>query len=418
MRTDERSVLIIVQNLPAPFDRRVWLEATTIQRAGYGVAVICPKGKAYSASYEEIEGIRIYRYSTFYEASKGVVGYLFEFLYCWLATLWLAIRAYTCHPFQVIHACNPPDTYFALAFIFRLAGVKFVFDHHDLCPEMYVAKGHRKGVLYRGLLGLERLTLRTADAVIAVNESHKEVAIRRGGIAESKVTVVRSGPRLAWSEPVASCSPLRLGHGNIVLYLGEMCEQDGVGHLLHVIQDYQTRFADDTLFVLVGGGPDQPRMKRMAANMGLAAVVQFTGRIPDDQLKEYLSMADVCVDPDPFTEWSNLSTMNKMIEYMAFGKPIVAFDLKEHKRTAGAAAIYITPNDDQRFSAAIRELIIDTAQRNHMGRIARQRFENQLAWEHSERALLSLYYGLLESERTSLDEHIDAVRSRDSRRVS
>jgi glycosyltransferase involved in cell wall biosynthesis len=196
-----RNILIIVQNLPVPFDRRVWQEATSLRRHGFGVAVICPKKGSCTASYERLEDVDIYRYPLIYEANKGVAGYFVEFVYCWLASLWLALKAYTHRPFHAIHACNPPDTFFALALLFRPLGVKFVFDHHDLCPEMYVAKGRsRTGMLYRGLVMLERMTLRSADMVIAVNESHKEIALKRGGIAEAKVAVVRSGPRGEWAD--------------------------------------------------------------------------------------------------------------------------------------------------------------------------------------------------------------------------
>jgi glycosyltransferase involved in cell wall biosynthesis len=342
-----RNILIIVQNLPVPFDRRVWQEATSLRRHGFGVAVICPKKGTYTAGYERLDDIDIYRYPLIYEADKGVLGYFVEFVYCWLASLWLAVKAYAHRPFQAIHACNPPDTFFALALLFRPLGVKFVFDHHDLCPEMYVAKGHtRSGMLYRGLLMLERMTLKSAHAVIAVNESHRAIALRRGGIADATVTVVRSGPRCGWADIYRPSPELKHGRPYMVLYLGEMCEQDGVAHLLSAIQSYCKTASDDTLFAFVGGGPDQPRMKAMAEQMGLGPAVYFTGRIPDEQLWAYLSTADLCVDPDPFTEWSNMSTMNKIIEYMAFGRPIVAFDLLEHRRSAESAAVYVEGNDD------------------------------------------------------------------------
>lgn len=396
MRPNQHNILIVVQNLPVPFDRRVWQEATSLRRAGFGVAVICPKKKMYTASYERLEGVDIYRYPLVYEADKGVAGYFFEFVYCWMATLCLALKAYSHRPFHVIHACNPPDTYFALALLFRMFRVKFVFDHHDLCPEMYVAKGHqRAGLLYRGLLTLERLTLRSAHAVIAVNESHKRIALRRGGITEAMVTVVRSGPRRAWADICTPCPDLKRGHRYMVMYLGEMCEQDGVDHLLHAIQNYRTTFGDDTLFAFVGGGPDQPRMKSMAQQLALGPVVHFTGRIPDVQLWAYLSTADVCVDPDPLTEWSNLSTMNKMIEYMAFGRPIVAFDLLEHRRSAGSAAVYVEANDDAALARALRHLLLDPERCRSMSLFARDRFREVLAWENSEKYLIATYRDLL-----------------------
>ena len=211
----------------------------------------------------------IYRYPLLYEADKGVLGYFVEFVYCWLASLWKAAKAYSHTPFQVIHACNPPDTFFALAMLFRPFGVKFVFDHHDLCPEMYVAKGRsRTGPLYRGLMLLERLTLRCADRVIAVNESHHKIATTRGGIDETKITIVRSGPRRAWAEIKAADLELKRGYKYLVVYLGEMCEQDGVDHLLRAIRHYIASYERNTLFAFIGGGPDQQHMKRVGQQNG------------------------------------------------------------------------------------------------------------------------------------------------------
>ena len=397
----ERNIVIIVQNLPVPFDRRVWQEATSLRRHGFGVTVICPK-KWKCASYERLEDVDIYRYPLIYEANKGVAGYFVEFVYCWLASLWLVLKVYARRPFQAIHACNPPDTFFALALLFRPLGVKFVFDHHDLCPEMYVAKGRSPtGMLYRGLVMLERMTLRSAHAVIAVNQSHRAIALDRGGIADEKITIVRSGPRRKWAEINAPCPELKRGRQHLVMYLGEMCEQDGVIHLLHAIETYRKIAPDDTLFAFVGGGPDQPRMKAMAEQMGLGPVVHFAGRIPDEQLWAYLSTADACVDPDPLTEWSNMSTMNKIIEYMAFGRPIVAFDLLEHRRSAESAAVYVEGNDDAAMGRAIRELLLDKERRQMMSNFARKRFREKLTWEDSEPRLIATY-------RLLLDGHVPA----------
>ena len=395
----KRNILIIVQNLPVPFDRRVWQEATSLRRHGFGVAVICPKKGKCTASYERLEDVDIYRYPLIYEANKGVIGYFVEFVYCWLASLWFALKAYAHRPFQAIHACNPPDTFFALALLFRPLGVRFVFDHHDLCPEMYVAKGRsRTGILYRGLVFLERMTMRSADVVIAVNESHRNVAQQRGGIADEKITVVRSGPRRGWADIDAGNPELKRGFRYMAVYLGEMCEQDGVDHLLRAIQYYRAITRDDTLFAFVGGGPDQPRMKAMAEEMDLGPVVHFTGRVPDEQLWTYLSTADVCVDPDPFTEWSNMSTMNKIIEYMAFGRPIVAFDLTENRRSAESAAVYVQGNDDAAMAHAIRELLLDGERRQKMSQFARTRFREELAWENSEERLIATYRHLLDGQ--------------------
>jgi glycosyltransferase involved in cell wall biosynthesis len=395
MKTN-RNILIIVQNLPVPFDRRVWMEATSLRRAGFGVAVICPKSGKYTASYERLEDIDIYRYPLLVEA-HGVAAYFVEFIYCWLASLWLALKAYVHRPFHAIHACNPPDTFFALALLFRPLGVKFVFDHHDLCPELFLAKGHsRTGILYRGLVFLERMTMKTADLVIAVNESHRAIAKGRNGVPDERIAVVRSGPRSGWADINAPMPELKQGRKYMVMYLGVMGEQDGLDHLLRAIQTYRTIAADDTLFAFVGGGTDQPRMKAMAEEMGLGPVVHFTGRIPDEQLWNYLSTADLGVDPDPITEFNNLCTMNKMIEYMAFGRPIVAFDLMEHRRTAESASVYVSENDDAALGRAIRELLLDSEKRQTMSQFGRQRFRQDLAWENSEQKLIAAYERLFD----------------------
>lgn len=396
----ERNILIIVQNLPVPFDRRVWQEAVTLRRAGFGVAVVSPKKKPYIKSFETLEGVDIYRYSLPIEASTGILGYVVEFAYCWLASLWLALKAYHHRPFHAIHACNPPDTFFALALLFRLLGVRFVFDHHDLCPEMYVAKGRPgRGLLYRGLLLLERLTFRSADAVIAVNQSHRDIALRRGGIEASKVTIVRSGPRLAWSDMHTVCPEFKKGRKYLVVYLGEMGTQDGVDHLLRAILHYAASYPKDTLFTLIGGGPEQHRMRDMSHQMQLEDWVTFTGRVTDDKLlRQYLATADLCIAPDPLTQYGDLSTTNKIIEYLAFGKPVVAFDLTEHRRTAQDAAEYVEPNNDVNLSVVSRALLLDEKRRLEMGRLGQERFSAHLAWENSEKALIELYSRLLRAE--------------------
>jgi glycosyltransferase involved in cell wall biosynthesis len=392
----DRNILIIVQNLPVPFDRRVWQEATSLRKAGFGVSVVCPMKKICTKSYERLEGVDIYRYPLIYEADKGVAGYFAEFAYCWVASAWLALKAYLRCPFQVIHACNPPDTFFALAMLFRPLGVKFVFDHHDLCPEMYVAKGRRpRGILYRMQLLLERLSLRTADMVIAVNQSHRDIALERGGVDPAKLVIVRSGPPRAWADIRAVEPKLKGGRKYLVVYLGEMCQQDGVAHLLHAIRHYVDSWPDDTLFALIGGGPDQQHMKELALNLNLSEWVHFTGRVADEVLWQYLATADVCVDPDPYTEWSDRSTMNKVIEYLAFGKPVVAFNLTEHRRSAEGAAVYVEPNDNSSLAVNIRELLVDERRREVMGHYGQHRFYQRLAWENSELELVQMFSRLL-----------------------
>jgi len=393
-----RNILIIVQNLPVPLDRRVWQEANTLRRAGFEVAVICPQSKMYTKSYECLEGVDIYRYPLLIEADNSVVGYFLEFAYCWFATLWLALKAYGRRPFHVIHACNPPDTYFAVALLFRPLGVRFVFDHHDLCPDLYVAKGHaRRGVVYRILLLLEWMTLRTADMVITVNESYRQVAKVRGGVPDRKMVVVRSGPRLEWTQLGRPSAELKEGRKYLVVFLGQIGRQDGVDYLLRAVRIYNRSYVDDTLFVIIGEGPSQRDMQRLAAELELTDCVRFTGRISDEQLCSYLSTADVCVDPDPLNEFTNVSTMNKIIEYMSLGKPIIAFDLLEHRRSALEAAHYIEPNDVTKFATGIRELLEDEQRRERMSKFAKDRFQHILAWEVSEENLVRAYNELLNS---------------------
>jgi glycosyltransferase involved in cell wall biosynthesis len=397
-----KGVLMIVQNLPVPFDRRVWMEATTLRAAGLDVAVICPKKKMYTASYEVLDGVAIYRYPLLFEADRGVLGYITEFTYCWLATAVLSLKAYIRRPFHVIHACNPPDTYFALALLFRLFGVRFIFDHHDLSPEMYQAKGGTPGgVLHRALVMLERLSMRSASLVIAVNESHREIAEHRHGIPPERLTIVRSGPRLGWGAGVQPEAALKNGRGHLVVYLGEMCAQDGVDHLLDAIEHYQTTYGKDVHFVLVGGGPDRSRLMDIARYKGLTDTVTFTGRIPDADLWRYLATADVCVDPDPWTDWSDKSTMNKIIEYLAFGRPVVCFDLLENKRSGGEACRYVAPNDARAFARELHELLHDPERRARMSAIGTERFRTLLAWDNASTILVRAYASLFASRSTS-----------------
>lgn len=388
------NVLIIVQNLPVPFDRRVWLEAKTLTEAGYSVSVICPKGQhgKYQEHYIFLEGIHIYRYPTPPEA-YGLLGYIVEFVYCWLMTAFLSLKVWKNHNFDIIHACNPPETYFLLAGIYKLFGKKFIFDHHDLSPEMYLAKGgSRGGVLHWGLLLLEKLTFKTADVVITTNESHKQIAIERGGLRESKVFIVRTGPDYERLQQLPPEPELKEGFNFLVCYLGEMCPQDGVDYVLKAAElIHKKNSRNDIKFVLMGGGPSLAELKQLGIEMGLKEFVQFTGRVSDHDLCRYLSSADLCLDPDPYTEWSNQSTMNKIMEYMVFAKPIVAFDLKENRFSAQKAAIYAQNNNVEEFANLILRLLNDEALRNEMGNFGQTRVKEYLVWDFSKPFLLKAY---------------------------
>jgi glycosyltransferase involved in cell wall biosynthesis len=385
-------ILIIVQNLPVPFDRRVWLEAQTLTAHDYKVSVICPKSEDYNKSYEVTENVHIYRYNMPINAN-GVLSYFLEFAYAWLATAFLSIKVLLRQGFDVIQACNPPDTYFLLGWIYKLFGKKYVFDHHDLCPEMFAIKyASPHPFLHKALLLLEKLTMHTANIVIVTNKSYKEMAMKRGDKNSNDIYIVRTGPDLRRLQPCAPQRHLKEGFRYLVCYLGEMCPQDGVDYLLKSA-DYlvNTLGHKDILFVLLGGGPAMPMFKEMSEKMGLQKNVRFTGRVSDELLSCYLSTADVCVDPDPWSEWATCSTMNKVLEYMAFARPVVAFDLKETRRSAMAAAEYVQPNEIDKFAEKIVDLLNDPEKRRLMGYFGQQRIRQSLAWEHSQTNLLAAY---------------------------
>ena len=394
MTGPRESVLIIVENLPVPFDRRVWQEARALREAGYRVSVICPKGRGFDQSRETREGIEIYRHRT-WEAS-GLLGYLFEYSWALLAEFYLALRIYARTRFRILHACNPPDTIFLIGLFFKLFGVRFIFDHHDLNPELYEAKFARRGVFYRLVCLAERLTFRTADVSIATNESYREVALTRGGMRPEHVFVVRSCPDLSKIRPGPPRPELKEGRSFLVVYVGVMGPQDGLDLLLESIEHIvKQQNRQDTLFVLVGGGTELPRLQALAAQKGLAAFVKFTGRIPDDNLAAYLSTADVCVAPDPKNPMNDRSTMNKILEYMAYARPVVLFDLTEGRRSAGDAALYARPNDPVDFAEQILKLLDSEPLRRQSGEIGRQRITQSLNWEIEKKSLVEAYAAAL-----------------------
>lgn len=397
-----RRVLIIVQNLPVPFDRRVWLEATTLTAAGYMVSVICPKAKGFDRSFEVLEGVHIHRYRLPIDAS-GALGFVTEFVWCFLRTVLKVVRVTVQGPgFDAVHVCNPPETYWPLGWICRLLGKRFLFDHHDLSPEMYEAKfEHPSALVRRGLLAFERETFRAAQVVITTNGSHAQVARTRGHKREDDIFVVRSGPdlkRLTRYDPVPEW---RFGKRHVLVYLGEICKQDGADHLVRAVRDLRDHLGrDDIHCVFVGGGPHQPAIKAYATEIGVGELCTFTGRVSDDLLCRILSSADVAVDPDPLTPWSDQSTMNKIMEYMFFGLPIAAYDLTEHRVSAQQAAVYAEPNNERRLAEAIAELLDDPERRALMGADGRRRLESQLAWQHSAPVLLQAYERLFDGVST------------------
>lgn len=386
-------VLIIVENLPVPFDRRVWQEAKALHGAGWEVSVICPKRGKFSASRETIDGIEIYRHPL--PEARSAAGYLIEY---GIALFWqsvLALRIFLTRGFDIIHACNPPDLIFLVAAPFRTLGVRFIFDHHDLCPELAASKfgkGSRGALARRILLFLERVTFSLADASIATNESYRAIAIRRGGMAPERVHVVRSAPDLKHWEPVAPDPSVREGAGFLVGYVGVMGIQEGLSNLLasvcHIVHEKRRR---DIRFVLVGDGPELPHLREEAKSLGIAPWVAFTGRVPDEDLIRILSSCDVCVNSDLATPFNDLSSMNKIVEYMALGKPIVQVDLTEGRYTAQDASLCAAPDDPIDFAEKIIELLADPERRARMGTFARKRAMETLAWEHQIPRLLTCY---------------------------
>lgn len=386
-----KRVVIVVENLPVPFDRRVWQEARTLRAAGARVAVICPTGKGYSATYEDLEGIHVYRHALPADA-ESASGYLREYS----AALWnefrLLLTVWRRHGFDVIHACNPPDLIFLVALPFRLLGKRFVFDHHDINPELYEAKYGRRDAFWRLLRLAERMTFALADVSIATNQSYRAIAIERGGMDAGKVFVVRSGPDLARFRPCPADPAYARGRRHLVGYVGVMGEQEGIDLLIESVAELvHRRGRRDIQFCLVGGGSSLERLRGLAADKGVADHVTFLGRVPDDVLLGVLSSSDVCVNPDRVNPMNDKSTMNKIIEYMAMGKPIVQFDVLEGRYSAEGASLYAKPNDPIDFAAKIEELLADPARREAMGRAGRQRVERDLSWTHQVPNLIAAY---------------------------
>ena len=388
--TPVTSVLIIVENLPVPFDRRVWQEARALRDAGYRVSIICPKGKGFERSRETLEGIDIYRHRI-WEAS-GALGYMAEYAWALAVEFFLALLIYWKTRFRIIHAANPPDTIFLVALPFKFFGVRFIFDHHDLNPELFEAKFSKRGFFYRMVCLAERWTFRTATVSIATNQSYREIALTRGGKKPERVFVVRSLPDLKHIQRVPARQELKEGKPYLVAYVGVMGYQDGLDLLLesiaHMVKEQYRR---DTLFVLMGSGTEFAQLQALAEQKGLSDWVKFTGRISDADLAAYLSSADVCVAPDPKNPMNDKSTMNKILQYMAFERPTVLYDLTEGRRSAEGSALYARPNDPVDFAAQITKLLDSESLRQELGNRGRQRIEESLNWEKEKRVLLEAY---------------------------
>ncbi|MEY9988433.1 glycosyltransferase involved in cell wall biosynthesis [Streptomyces sp. V4I8] len=388
-RSDRRA-LILVENLSVPFDRRVWQECTTLRDAGWEVHVICPRGEKRDREPEaEIDGVWIHRYPL-RAATGGPAGYLREYG----SALWHTARlARKVGPVDVVHACNPPDLLFLPALWLKRRGARFVFDQHDLVPELYLSRFDRgEDLLYRAVCALERRTYRTADVVLATNESYRDVAMRRGGRRPEDVFVVRSAPAVDRFQPVPSEPGLKRGKPHLLCYLGVMGPQDGVDYALRALAKLRDEFGrTDWHGVFVGAGDAFDAMVELSRRLGLSDQVQFTGRIPDADLVRYLSTADVCLAPDPRNPLNDVSTMNKVLEYMAMGRPIVSFEVKEARVSAGDAAVYAPANDEAEFAGLITLLLDDPEKRARMGKIGQERISGPLSWRNSQASLLAAY---------------------------
>jgi glycosyltransferase involved in cell wall biosynthesis len=384
-----RKLLMIVENLPVPFDKRVWNEATTLKAHGYGVSIICPKTPQYPLGYEVIDGIHIYRHPLPKEAN-GAFGYLLEYGTALACELYLAFKIWHNHGFDAIHACNPPDLIFLVGGVFKLLGKRFLFDHHDINPELYEAKFKKRDFFWKLLCFFEKSTFKLADVSLATNESYRTIAITRGGMNPDKVFVVRSNPSLERMKIMPPDEQLKKGKPYLVGYVGVMGQQEGIEYLLKAAA-YLRKQRDDIHYVLIGSGPSLEMLKQQAVSMGVSDIVTFTGRVSDAVLLAQLNTADVCVNPDEYNTMNDKSTMNKIMEYMALGKPIVQFDLTEGKVSAQESSLYAKPNDAIDMAEKIAWLLDNKTKREEMGQIGRTRMETVLSWDASVPVLLDAY---------------------------
>lgn len=387
-----RKVLIIVENLPVPFDTRVWQEATTLAANGYTVSVICPKGKGYTQEEEYLQGVHIFRHDL-PEEGNGAVGYAKEYVTALKEELRLAKKVYKEIGFDVIHGCNPPDDIYMVAKHFKKYGVKYVFDHHDICPELFEAKfGKTSGLLYKSQLWLEKQTYKHCTFAFVTNESYKKIAIERGKMDPNKVIVLRSGPKLDRMKIQPPVENIKRGKKYMVGYLGVIGQQEGIEFILEAAKYCkETLNRNDIFWGIVGGGPHVAALREMCNKMGLDDCVEFTGRVPDQQLLDYLNTADVCVNSDTYNSMNDKSTMNKILEYMALAKPIVQFELTEGHYSAQEASLYAEQNNAKDMADKIIYLLENPETRKKMGEFGRNRVINELSWEHTSKALLEGY---------------------------
>ena len=390
--SDPRRVLIVVENLPVPLDRRVWLEATSLTEAGYQVSVICPMGRGWTAAYEEIQGVHIYRYPEPVEAHSGAVAYAKEYLHALWHMFRLARVVRRERGFDVIHGCNPPDLIFLLGLRYRMSGVRYLFDHHDVCPELFEAKFNKRGLLYKVMLIWERMTFAVADVSMATNESFRKIAITRGKMKPEDVFVIRSAPKVETFLPGPGNRDYRKGAATVMGYVGVIGQQEGMDLLVqaaeHLIRKLDKR---DVHFVIVGFGPTLQEVKADVAGRGLERYFTFTGALFGDDMLAALNAVDIGVSPDPKNAMNDISTMNKVMEYMTLEKPLVQFDLTEGRASAADASLYARANDPVDFATKIAWLIDHKEEGRQMGQTGRKRVMETLSWQHSVPHLLAAY---------------------------
>lgn len=391
-RKERSQVLILVQNLPVPFDRRVWQEGLALTNAGYDVHIVCPRTNEYPLPREMLKGIRIYRYRPGPEARRSA-AYLAEYGIALLSQLYLALRIRLRHRIAVTHVCNPPDLLFLVALPLMVFGSRLIYDHHDVCPELMLAKGHGASSAQVRLTRLfERFTYRACDVSIETNESYRDIALSRGRMSSDDVFVVRSAPD---SERFASARPDEkwlFGRKHLVAYVGVMGLQDGLDYLIDAVQIIINEWQrQDIQFVLVGSGPELARLRERVRDLLIDSQVVFTGRLPEQDLGAVLASSDVCVNPDEANTMNDISTMNKVLEYMALGKPMAQFDLHEGRVSAGDASLYAKRNDATSLAECIVRLVDDTAMRAWMGQIGMERLTRSLSWELQIPQLLAAY---------------------------
>lgn len=390
-----KKILIIVENSCIPLDPRVWNEACSLQQNGYKVTVLCPKHSDYRQTYQCIDGVHVYRHPM-PKPRSGIFGYISEYASALLFELLFAMWIYVRRGFRVIQGCNPPDDIVIVALLFKALGVKYIFDHHDVSPELYYAKYAKNGVLMNTLLWLEKITYRFSDAIMVTNNSYRDLALTRGHRRSRDVFVVRNGPDPQRLKAVPPKPELKHGKSYLVGYVGHMDVQDGLDILIDVAFYIKEFCRSDIHFTCVGDGPALPVLRQMVRDKDLEDEFTFTGRVPDSLLLDILSTADICVNPDRPCEMNNISTMIKIMEYMSLGKPIVQFECKEGRFSAGEASLYANSLDMiSGFANKVIWLLDHPEERRRMGELGRKRVEDELAWHFSVKNLLAAYEWVL-----------------------